>query len=428
MRVPGVVRGVLFASVVLLGAATPSGPALDVRLHLEPDHIIVGQPVWIVVDVTNRSPGVFVVEGASNCFETPLHIDIPAAQSRRSVSPACAHPAEDCQTELIDIAPGETVRRRYALQGNFMITAAGDYGVGIHDTIRYGTVAGSPKLDHSQAVKMTARLIVSPADPKKLLSIETSLARRAVVIAPRPSPPPHADIETLRRFYTVQRAGESDDVRERYALADGLARYPAAGMEPAFTAWLDRQNFYEFGLLALYHLNTTQARAILAQRAEGVSSELPPLEYNIERWLAVYYLSRMGDTSYLPLLEKLAYDPSHDVQRMAVSGVGRLGRGDDLELLAQLARSGKTVQDRIDAIQAIAETGSLKAVSVLIDLFALPNADQPNSSNNALYELTHHQIEDVWRSDPVRAQQLWQKWWMQNHATAKAYPPVNCEF
>jgi HEAT repeat protein len=215
---------------------------------------------------------------------------------------------------------------------------------------------------------------------------------------------------------------------ERYALAEGLAAYPAAGMEPIFTRWLDRQDFYEYALLALYHLNTPQARAILAQRAAGVSAKLLPTEKNAERWLAVEYLSWMGDRSYLPLLEKLVHDPARDVQRMAVFGIARLGREKDLQLLTQLAREGKTTQDRIDPVQAIGETGSLKAVPVLIDLFTLPNADQPSAANAALYELTHHEINEAYRSDAARAQQLWQAWWTQNQATARAYPPVNCDF
>jgi hypothetical protein len=215
---------------------------------------------------------------------------------------------------------------------------------------------------------------------------------------------------------------------ERYALAEGLAAYPAAGMEPIFATWLDRQDFYEYALLALYHLDTPQARTILAQRATGALVSLPPVDNNAERWLAVEYLSWMGDQSYLPLLEKLVHDPARDVQRMAVFGIGRLGREKDLPLLNQLARNGKTLQDRIDAIQAIGETGSLKAVPILIELFTLQNADEPESSNNALYELTHHEINEAYRSDAARVQQLWQAWWTQNHSTARAYPPVNCDF
>jgi hypothetical protein len=199
--------------------------------------------------------------------------------------------------EIVNIAPGQAITRRYALQGNFVTTAAGNYDVIVHTAIRYGAQVnvGAPKLDQLQPVAMNAMLNVAPADPQKLLTIEKSLAQRATTIAERPSPPPHADVETLRRLDAAERPIERDANMERYALAEGLAAYPAAGMEPIFTRWLDRQDFYESALLALYHLNTPQARAILAQRAAGVSAKLLPTEKNAERWLAVEYLSWMGD-------------------------------------------------------------------------------------------------------------------------------------
>ncbi|HLI96221.1 MAG TPA: HEAT repeat domain-containing protein [Candidatus Baltobacteraceae bacterium] len=415
---------------VLLGAAVPSSPALDVHIRVEPDHIILGQPAWIVVDITNRSTQGIVDEGVSYCFETPMHIDIPEAQRRGSNYAACAHAAEDCQTELLDIAPGQTVTRRYTLKGNFVLSAAGNYAVAVHDAIRYGneSTTDPPPLDRSQSAAMNATLTVAPPDAQKLLDVEKSLAVRAVFVAPRPSLPPHADIETLRRFDAIQRVADAEAMNERYALADGLATYPAAGMEPTFTAWLDRQDSYEFGLLALRHLNTPQARAILGRRAAGLSNDLPPTEYQVERWLAVEYLSQMGDQAYLPLLEKLVHDPVHDVQQQAVLGIGLLGRKKDLDFLVRLARGAKTTQDRADAFQAIGETGSLEAVPLLIDLFTLPNAEQPGSSNNALSEITHHQITDAWHSTPAHAKQLWQSWWTQNHATAQAYSPEICEY
>ncbi|MBV9270276.1 MAG: HEAT repeat domain-containing protein [Candidatus Eremiobacteraeota bacterium] len=262
---------------------------------------------------------------------------------------------------------------------------------------------------------MTTRalLTVSRSNPQKLLAIERAQAQRAITILLRAA---------------LQRSAENDELRERCALAEGLAAFPTPGMEPNFTTWLDRQDFFEYGLLALYHLNTPQARAILAQHVGATSGGLPPPDYQIERWLAVEYLSKMGAQSYLPIFEKLVDDPVHDVQRSAVFGIGWLGRGKDLDLLARLARNGKTMQDRIDALQAIGESGSLEAVPVLIDLFTLPNADQPVSSNNFLNELTHHEILEASHADLARAQLLWRAWWTQNQQTARAYPPINCDY
>ena len=403
MRVRDVLHGALYACAVLLSAAAPSSPALEVRLRLEPDSIVLGQPVWVAVDMTNRTANTVTAEGATSCFTTALRIEIPTAPRLYAQPEQCAHRMQNCLTEVVDVAPGQTITRRFVLRGDFRVTGPGNYGVVLHEALRYG-VAGEPNLDRTQNAALNAMLAVLPANPQQLLTIEKSLAQQAT------------DVSAAR-----------DATMHRYALAQGLATYPAAGMEPIFTTWLDRQDFYEYGLSALYHLNTAQARAILAQRAAEPSAKLPQTENQIARWLAVDYLSKMRDRAYVPLLEKLVHDPIHDVRRMAVLGVGRLGADQGLPLLASLARDGNTLQDRIDAIQAIGETASPGGVPLLIDLFSLPNADQKGPLNNALYELTHHEIPGVWNAQPAKAQHLWQAWWAQNHSTARIYAPVTCD-
>ncbi|MBV9270277.1 MAG: hypothetical protein JO165_04230 [Candidatus Eremiobacteraeota bacterium] len=127
-----------FASAMLLGTAIPSTPALQVHYRLDPDHIILGQPVWIAVTMTNRSDEALLAEGVSNCFDSHLHVDVPGLRRREADASSCAHRTEDCQTEFVDIAPGETVTRRYTLSGNFVMTAPGNYTVVVNDTIRFG--------------------------------------------------------------------------------------------------------------------------------------------------------------------------------------------------------------------------------------------------------------------------------------------------
>jgi hypothetical protein len=284
MRLRVMVSFVMFVSLLLAGASAASGPGLDVQLRLEPATIVLGQPVWVVVSMTNRSASPIVAQGASNCFDSPLHVEIPAAQTPNTSASMCGHPAESCQTELVHVAPGQTVERRFVLKGDFKITRAGRYAVVIHDAVRYG--------DSTAGASAQTNLTVMPSNHDKLLAIEQSLARRALA-AP---------------------------IAERYELAAGLATYPAAGMEAAFTSWANRQDVSDFALLALYHLNTPQARATLAQCASGT----PALWADRNRAEAVRYLAHMGDASYLPVLQKLAHDPEKDVQRQAVLGIGVL--------------------------------------------------------------------------------------------------------
>jgi hypothetical protein len=82
--------------------------------------------------------------------------------------------------------------------------------------------------------------------------------------------------------------------------------------------------------------------------------------------------------------------------------------------------------DRQDAIQAMGDTASLKAVPILIELFTLPNADQPNSSDYSLLTITHHSLPPAQERPPAEYRMMWQEWWERNNGKARAYGPFEC--
>lgn len=422
----------------------PNSPAkqdFDVQMHVSKSEFILGEPVWVDVQITNRSTKTFRVDTSPYCFmfnTRPLNVQIPAAQpgngerNRRWNE----HPGGDCFETWADMKPGETLTKRYVLSGDFRITHPGRYGVLLEKTIHYAHAPNTPpagaaekhtRLDQLQTAQSQISLDVLPANPEKLLAIEQKLAYEAA------NPVPVLPLATVENGQPIspeefQRADDNwrkqqhAAIDARDSLAEGLVAYPAAGMEPIFLAWLDRGDLEGHAITALYHLNTREARRVLARLAESPATPDDTARQR-HRLAAVYSLARMDDKSYVPLLENLAYDVDHGVRQQAILGLGMLGGEKELPFLTTLAREGATTSDRQDAIMSMGDTASLKAVPILIDLIVLPDSDRPSASTFALSRLTHHYLPTVERRSLLETQAAWQDWWKQNQRTARVYGP-----
>ncbi len=429
---------VLCALVTCAGTGAQDLPPFDVQMQLDPGSILVGQPIWVNVLITNRSDEALALDTGNSCFGAKeILISVPEAEQTKDAHPFCGVPGGSCWVASpSNVSPGETVRRRYVVVGNFRITHAGQYTVYLQQIYRYGpavvTQPGQPQpfseLGSRQRIHAQLSLDVSPADPQKLLQIEDSLAENAAMIPPRSTPPAGADIDELRRWDEQRRQIEDDDMFHRASIADGIITYPAAGMEPIFRTWLEENNTTpaDWAMRALANLNTPESRAILEQQA--ASHDKPnDLSYQIHRWVAIDDLIDMNDTHFLPVLETLVYDPYHDVQRTAVRALGILGREHELPLLNKLAHERRAEGDRADAIQAIGNSGTLKAVPLLIALYTSPNANEPGLPDYALLTLTHHDLPAIGRPrTPAEARAAWSEWWLQNKTTAHAYSLYDC--
>ncbi len=411
----------------------------DVQMRLSKPEFILGEPVWVDVQITNRSTETFRIDTSPYCFmfnRRPLNIQIPAAdpgiaeRDRRCNE----QPGGSCMGTWADLAPDETFTRRYVLSGDFRITHPDKYRVLLEKPIPYTRTPDAPAEGPAEKFTQTARseltLNVLPANPEKLLAIERTLAEQAekpVVI------PPVVAIRDGRPISTEEYRRADDDRRKRdretseahHAISEGLAAYPAAGMEPIFRAWLDRGDLESSAMLGLYHLNTKDAREVLAQLASSTGKPDDSVHQN-HRLAAVSELARMDDKSYVPLLEKLARDANDGVSQQAILGLGMLGGENELPFLTALAREGATASHRKDAIISMGDTASLKAVPILLDCFKLPDVDAPTASIIALSRLTHHQIPNAEHRTPLEVQAAWQDWWKQNQRTARAYRPFEC--
>lgn len=418
--------------IAAVAAATPNASPLDVQMTLSSDTILLGEPLWVDVRVTNRSSTPLSVDMGNNCFGAkPIVIEVPQADPHVDRERRCGVVEEggNClMQEPQELAAGASLSKRYVFDGDFRITHDGRYIVRLTKKVRYGPQGASPAPiapmlpdeSPSQTTVVDTTLDVLPANPPKLLEIERNLAARATATLPPEEFPPQADIETVRRVVNKYHAAAQSANEVQTSIMDGIAAYPAAGMEPFFAARLETTHgsyrSYQ-AAMALYNLNTPQAREDLAKSTDGPATS--------STWFEVQYLGFMGDPSYLPLLERLSSDADAGTRQQAVLALGILGGESELPRLESLEGNATNEADRNNAIMALGFTATLKAVPFLLSLLDTPSLI--SMSGNSLFLLTHHQLSSAEYRTTQFTAVAWKTWWDQNQKTARAYHPwENC--
>ena len=404
-------------------AAAPTNPSpLDVHIALSSNTVMLGQPLWVDVAVTNRSNATLAVDIGNTCFGArPIIIDVAAAEPQVDKQNRCgAADAGDCLVPgPSQLAPDATLRKRYVLEGDFRITHAGEYHVRVTKPVLYGpanepsTMFLAGKAQTTTTVVDTT-LVVQPPDPAKLIELERGLVVQAMATVAPARFPPGADLETQHRIIEEHREATIAWGSARLALMEGLTTFPAPGLEPTFDSWLHgNQGGYEASqaLTALYNLDTPDARADLADVAQSTG-------WNAEQ--AATYLGFMGDQSYLPLLERLSHA---NVQ--AVIALGTLGGEKELQHLESLVQNATSDSDRIGALMAIGYTGTLNAVPFLISRLDSPG--EASAAGLSLFWLTHHRLAPVQSHTFHDAAIAWRTWWAQNQTTVHVYRPWECD-
>src|SRR5271170_2579385 len=188
MRLPGPFLFALAFLCLALSSSTPAQQALTVRMQLTKTTILLGEPDWVDVSVTNDSDKPLIVDMGADCFgQKPLIVKVPDAEPSVAQPRLCSGGyAGSCASGLPpQLDPGETFTRRYVLSGDFRIVRPGRYNVVLEQPIRYGlgplpsTARTLVELSSEQTAKLTVTLVVLPAAPARLLALEQDLAQQA---------------------------------------------------------------------------------------------------------------------------------------------------------------------------------------------------------------------------------------------------------
>jgi hypothetical protein len=421
--------------------AAQSAP-LAVSIALSKTSALFGEPIWIEVTATNRTSHSLAVDWGADCpdfFSKTISIEVPAATPGNGQPKPCGIAGSCARGFDPPLDPGESQTRRYVLTGDFRITHPGRYQVIVHKPFSYAPAPeketiGLPKDHSTQTFDFKGSLDLLPPDTARLLAIEQALSAEA--LTPSPNPPLQvpagldhdAYMQAVRAWSDANRKRNQGLSRDHYEIFQGLAAYPAAGMEPVFVDWQTPPHSVGYGIEALKNLNTPAARKALAQLAQPVPDRIiNGIKQSNSRWTALRALGGLGDPTYLALIESYANDPDQEVRRSAIFGAGELGGANALPFLDKIARQTTSQVERNDAIITMGRTASAQAVPLLIALFDVPSPGDPGAPNYPLSLLTHHSLPpELQRATPSQMQTAWRQWWDVNHVTAQIFGQYDC--
>jgi HEAT repeats len=399
----------LFAFLSMCAAFSASAQdEIELQFSLSKDHILLGEPVWIVATARNRSKHPTAVNMGSRCWELPISIEVAGAEPGTGERQVCSYGfVGSCMSSPPPrLAPGEVLTKRYLLQESLQRSAlhlesAGDYAVRILKEVQYGSPAEAEGTFQDPTPYTVVRsdeleLTILPPDAKSLADLEQNLAK---TLGPG----------------TTRDWKELEEVRET---AKGLAMSPSPEMEPIFRAWLQTKDsaFRSLAVAGLQRIGSKEAKDDLAKCA---SAEGDPLQQ-----AAIFALTDIGDSSYLPLFEKLAYSDDQGTRYGAIRALGVLGGENEIPVLLSLLANPHPY-DRQNAIMALGFVQSSQAIPVLLGVLR-GSSEDAHAADSALTNLTHHRVSLGESSEPAALAAAWQSWWFPHREGARVYGPYDC--
>ena len=268
-------RILLFAFLSMCAIFSASAQdEIELQFSLSKDHILLGEPVWIVATARNRSNHPAAVDMGSRCSELPISVEVAGAKPGTGERDVCSYGVfGSCGSGPPPrLAPGEVLTERYLLQESLQrsglhLESAGDYAVRIRKEVRYGSRAqaeGTFQEQTSYAAVGSDQLdlTILPPDPKSLADLEQNLAKTL-------GPGTTTDWKELK------------EVRET---AKGLAMSPSPEMEPIFRAWLQTKDsvFRSLAVDGLQRIGSKEAKDDLAKCASAEGDPLQqPLSFRV---------------------------------------------------------------------------------------------------------------------------------------------------
>lgn len=356
-----------------IGYASASDADIDVRIRLDKQRYLAGEPAYLMWEYTNKGTVLTkLLVKDPYCWASDI---VAAASLPRSLPPTCPDPGEEifCRTPIRQLGPGEAYAMKYLLNSRFNLNQPGTYEL---------TVSEAFEDRRSQA--RTLSLVVQPSSE---LDLRKAYAPYLAALQSG------ADTEAVRAL-----AGSGMTFAESELLR--------ASMDP-------RTYYQPIANDGLARLRTPLACARLAELSDQYSQR------------AMEYLGQCGDPSYMQFLFALAdraerANPNSSTPRFALLAAAEAGGDAAVERLKSMLRVVQIKQD--DVYYALGRTGSKQAVQAIVDaLLSLFVESEQNAALRALTTLTHRES----KRDSYRAKAgEWREWW----ATGKrdVYKPRDC--
>lgn len=347
------------------------GDELEGRFYPEESQYLVGEPVYIVFEMVNRSSRDLVANvpsGHLNCGgEGITHYEVRGAKSAGfGPDGCCDRPDTDvCDNLTVRLAPGQEFSERFVLNYWYNLDEPGSYQAHlVHDIQFKPPSPGASTLDENFDSGNRREVPISSEFPIALVSGSSTVLKQA--------------------FERVTRDLNSKDP-QRVGWAQWVVIHLApAGFEPLIQS-LAQLDPYEDGggkmwygvdgVDGLARLDTASARRTLAYLAKQK-----------ERFDAIEALGKTRDLSYLPLLIDLCRNPK--LAKSSAEAIGMLGGEGAVRFLMSQLRSASATE-RQNAAWGLGYTGDREAVQPLAAALYDPDDSVRYAAQESLGRLTH---------------------------------------
>ena len=368
--------------LLLLPAASATAQVqVQVDVRLEKTRYLAGEPIVIVVDVTNvgdKAVGYSVCEGAVRLDVTGAERRVPPHISGCFSGMGSAVGGVGCAGDPPPmLTVGQTTSARYLLKeytlrpGHYQLTASGKVGVAGVQVNRTLT------LDIAEATKDELQRSLAPL---------------------------------------VLQADGADAVRRRQA-RDALIESAPPFLEALIARFAAEEQHNRSAIEALGRIGTTGSRTHLKNFFRMADEAR---RFTIVQ--ALIGVRQSGDAAFLgSVLQDETVDPT--TRRYAALGLGYIG-GDEAVPYLEAAFPAASLEIRSSIATALGNTRSRAAVPVLIGMFG--NNPSREHVCGALRTLTHQTWCDGTADDPVAKRRHWLRRWNQTRSTAAMFGTDDC--
>ena len=392
------IRSGLFA--VLFGfLLTSRGSAqLEGRLFLDKDKYVAGEPVYLHFDLTNKgTEPMQVAVGNSYSFCGGYRIEVSSDPSA-DFSSCALGPGASCVVGGWTIAPGETLHDNVLLNYEHDLSKSTIYDISATRTLNYGPAGAGSLTNQTKGVQVKV-------EAQFRIRVEDGTDDSLVLI--------------FQPYLSDLNSKDEERQREGARVIGSLA---PPFLEETILSMADSPVTRPFAIIGLKHLNTGRSREALASIVQNTAG------YSSEKEQAIKYLSEMGDKKYFPLLLDEAKKHEPNQARDYVLAAAQLGGEDAMPYVGSLLGSPDPFS-RGNGVMALPQTGSRRAVPVLIDLLRSADVDLGRLASIGLIHLTHRSPLESgrWYSDtPSSEYPDWFRWWVLRGESASTYGPSQC--
>jgi HEAT repeat protein len=380
------IGGLLLITVVAQTARPAWAGQIRGELYPEKQTYLVGEPVFVALDLTN--PGPQAVWISRSCVWLDTGFEAPTAPKRHqgvSLFGWTGGVAGSCGGSAIEIGPEKHYTRRSVLDGPFRLDAPGVYPIRAwHKVDIYAGETGF------QVV--ASHDVVSEFDLTFIGGTEKELAS---VYAP------------------ILRDLKSPDPETSWLARSAVLQNPPSFLENVILAMAEDPQTAAASVSGLERLATPRAKAALAKLSATGNPE------------AITALGGLGDPAYCSLMLDIAQESREYSRFIALRAAGYLCGEEAFPLLTSRLHNPE-YSTRFEAAYALGNTHSRDAVALLIPLLRDADPNVRRAARDALAALTHRRSKrDEGPAEVVHRD--WHNWWTSNATTAPIYGIDQCK-